>query len=120
MQTYEYILISLSVGQFLAMIIGGYIFLQKPSVLAKKIADDAADELENQKTACKYKHNRIDEVFIEIKDEIQTISKTFEFFQRNDFKHIEKYSRSIDNRMAKLEGQNETIVKILTEVLNKK
>lgn len=120
MQTYEYILMALSVGQFLAMIIGGYLFLQRPAVSAKNKAESAIDDLSAMRVACGLKHSRIDEIFIEIRDEISEINKTFEFFQKNDFKHIEEYSRSIDNRMAKLEGQNETIVKILTEVLNKK
>jgi len=120
MQSYEYILIALSVGQFLAMIIGGYLFLQKPSFEAKKKAEDAADNLENMKTSCQYKHTRIDEIFEEIKASLAGIEKTFWKLQENEFKHIEENSRSVSERMAKMEGQNDIIITLMKDILNRK
>lgn len=107
----------MNIAQFIVMIgalvFGIFFYFSKPDQRASR----RIDKIE---TECPIKHNRINEIFQEMRDGIAGINKTFEFFQRNDFKHIEEYSRSIDNRMAKLEGQSEAMLKILTEVLNKK
>lgn len=96
-----------------AAVFGVFFYFSKPDQRASR----RIDKIE---TECPIKHNRINEILKEMRDGISGINKTFEFFQRNDFKHIEEYARSTDNRMAKLEGQMETVVTLLTEVLKKK
>lgn len=82
MQTYEYILIALSVGQLLTMIIGGYKLFRDP--------DEKADKsLTVLSTSCVLKHNRIDEMFKEMKEVISTINSSLLLIKENDIKHIE-------------------------------
>jgi len=111
---------AIGIGNLLTMIVGGYIFLQRPSAAAKKVAMDVADELENQKTACQYKHLRIDEIFGDIKKSMGDIKYSFQHFKENEFHHIEDNSKEINISMATLNGKMDLVVKIMTEVLNKK
>lgn len=102
MQSYTYILIAIGIGNLLTMIIGGYVFLQKPSVAAKQKAEDAADELEKQKTACDYKHRRIDELFEEVKETIKSIQNSLLLLKENDIKHIEQEQRRMSDVQTKI------------------
>lgn len=101
MQTYEYILIALSVGQLLTMVIGGYIFLSKPS-------EKANDKINVLETGCILKHNRIDEVFKEVKENIKIINNSLLLIKENDIKHIENEIR----RMSDVQTRILTILEI--------
>ena len=97
MQTYEIILISLSAGQFLAMIIGGYIFLQKPAVAARKEADTASDKVNIMQSSCLLKHNRIDEIFATFLKKFDSIDNSLLLIKENDIKHIEQEMRRMSD-----------------------
>lgn len=97
MGTYEYILISLSVGQLLAMVVGFYKFFSKP-------AERANDRIALIEQACPIRHRRIDEVMEEMRKRFESIDERLLLIKENDIKHIE-------NEMRRM---SETQVKILT------
>jgi len=101
MQTYEYILIALSVGQLLAMLIGGYIFLSRP-------AEKATDKINIMSSNCTIRHSRIDEIFKETKDAIKIINSSLLLIKENDIKHIEMEMR----RMSEVQTRILTILEI--------
>jgi hypothetical protein len=90
-----------------------YKFFRDPDIKIDK-------EMGISQIACVEKHKRIDEVFSEIKESIKDLNHTFALFRQNDFHHIEENTGKINERMATIEGQNIMMMKILTEVLNKK
>lgn len=95
MQTYEYILIALSVGQFLTMIVGFYKFFRDPDEKAEK-------SLSVLTSNCTLKHNRIDEIILEIKKSVEGINYTFEHFKENEFNHIESEVRRMSDVQTKI------------------
>jgi hypothetical protein len=102
MQIYEHILITLGVGNLLVMIIGGYLFLQRPSVEAKKEAVKASDHLENMQTSCKFKHERLDEIIQEMRENFKTISNSILLIKENDIKHVENEMRRMSDVQTKI------------------
>jgi hypothetical protein len=101
---------SLSIlGTFFTM----YLHFRNPDINADK-------QLGINAVACGEKHKRIDEIFVELKDEVRGINKTFTLFRQNDFHHIEENTSKINERMARMEGQMSTIVTLMSESLNKK
>lgn len=105
MQTYEYILIALSIGQLLAMIVGGYIFFTKPAEMAN-------DNIGILGSNCILKHNRIDEVFKEMKENIKTINNSLLLIKGNDIKHIEQEI----HRMSDVQTRILTIIEIKNQI----
>jgi hypothetical protein len=85
MQWYEIILIALSIGQFLAMIIGGYIFIRKPS-------DDATNRISRIETICPVQHLQIEEKFSLMRENI--------LVGENHLKHIESHLYDISRDIA--------------------
>lgn len=116
MQTYEYILISLSIGQFLAMIIGGYLFLSRPSTRANDRIDIIEERLN---TVCPLKHKVIDENYLEIKQGFASLNKELQLFKENGLDHIEEHIGGINKKMAKMEGQNEMMIELFKDFLKK-
>lgn len=80
----------------------------------------ASSRLDKIETACPVKHSRIDEIFKDIRDAMTGINTTFADFRKNDYKHIEENTRIVSDRMARMEGQMDTIITLMKEVLNKR
>jgi len=106
----------MNVFQFVLMIgaavFAVFFYFSKPD-------ERASRRLSRIETECPMKHNALNLAVDDIKNGILNINETFLFFQRNDFKHIEDNSRSIDARMSRLEGQNEVLISLLQKFLDK-
>ncbi len=86
MQWYEIILMSLTVGQFLSMIIGGYIFLQKPS-------ERANDRIQKIEDTCPLRHSIVNEKY-------DFVAKELTLIKENHLAHIEKSLSMINTNIA--------------------
>jgi hypothetical protein len=111
--TIIYLAIITSALSILGTAFTAYLHFRNPDIKADK-------QLGINKVACEEKHHRIDEINKEIKENMKELNNTFALFRQNDFHHIEENTGKINERMARMEGQNETVIRVMTEVLNKK
>jgi len=95
MEMKEYILITLSVGQLLIMAIGFYRMFRDPD-------EKAAQDISNLKKGCVLKHERIDEVIMEIRDKFKSIDNALLMIKENDIKHIEQEMRRISDVQTRI------------------
>lgn len=94
-QPYEYLLIALSSGQLIAMIVGFLKFFRQPS-------ERANDRIGILKTACEIRHQRIDEILAETRDQFKNIDNRLLLLKENDIKHIENEMRRMSDVQTKI------------------
>lgn len=112
METKEYILVALSVGQLLIMAIGFYRMFRDPD-------EKAAQDISNLREGCSLKHGRIDEVISEMRDKFKSIDNNLVMIKENDIKHIEQEMRRISDVQTKIltileyEGEGKRGIKVV-------
>ncbi|NCD00197.1 MAG: hypothetical protein EOL95_10930 [Bacteroidia bacterium] len=79
----------------------------------RKPDEDASKNIALMQQGCQLKHESLDKDISAIYKSIESISRTFSLFQKNEFKHIE-------DRMGALEKGQTVITTILDERLPKK
>jgi uncharacterized membrane protein len=107
----------LQLGYYGTTLLGMFLLVYKNYI---KSEDKTNKSLAISEVVCKANHYRINEILAEFKDSFSINTQTFAKFRENDFRHIEENTGKINERMARMEGQIDTMLKVMTDVLNKK